>query len=378
MPQTKEATATIRGFLFQFESSVLQILEKDNAQITLEGVDEDIEIASGELKTLIQCKSYKVWGNTNLAEAIKPMYRHFLSNKKGKAEYKLHLQVLSQNTAKDIQTDTKKLKEILEMSTSENFEQSDLSNKNLLDFQKLFSIEESNLNEKEVISNSLAKLIGIKSGHILYDNVIGKILQKSTNSNQNERVITKKEFLEALGNDMQILATEWFLARKGEDKYNKEAKEIFKNRVYSNVIIYIETSSPDYKLAIDLIEKLKKYIEKECYAFPIIIFDMDNQEFLHQAKEYWFDNNESFFDEYPFDGCSKPKFRKIMASDKILNKFPRFIKKESLDSLIKEFGDNRDFQIINFYQNSTYENNQIKEKTRIPVNTFQQILNIIK
>ena len=92
MSQTKSADATIRGFLFQFQETVIQLFDSEE-KMTVEGLDQDIEIGYVH----IQCKYYKEWNNSNLASTIIPMYNHFLANKNKSTiiKYQLNLHTKS-------------------------------------------------------------------------------------------------------------------------------------------------------------------------------------------------------------------------------------------------------------------------------------------
>ena len=53
----RQANSTIKGYLYQFNKSILEILNADDeASITLEGVIEDIDIQLPNATTTIQCK----------------------------------------------------------------------------------------------------------------------------------------------------------------------------------------------------------------------------------------------------------------------------------------------------------------------------------
>lgn len=56
----RQADSTIKGYLYQFNKSILTILEAENdASIVLEGVIEDIDIHSPSSTTTIQCKYHE-------------------------------------------------------------------------------------------------------------------------------------------------------------------------------------------------------------------------------------------------------------------------------------------------------------------------------
>lgn len=57
MTHARTAIDTIRGYYYQFDLYALKLLESDNEEITLEGI-EDIDICKATETTAIQCKYY--------------------------------------------------------------------------------------------------------------------------------------------------------------------------------------------------------------------------------------------------------------------------------------------------------------------------------
>ena len=56
----RQADSTIKGYLYQFNKSIYEILQsKDDEIVTLEGVIEDIDIQSPTSLTTIQCKYHE-------------------------------------------------------------------------------------------------------------------------------------------------------------------------------------------------------------------------------------------------------------------------------------------------------------------------------
>ena len=56
----RQANSTIKGFLYQFNKSIFEILNADDAaSVTLEGVIEDIDIELPNVTSTIQCKYHE-------------------------------------------------------------------------------------------------------------------------------------------------------------------------------------------------------------------------------------------------------------------------------------------------------------------------------
>lgn len=90
----REATATIRGYLYQFDATVLAILGlKNNDILTIEGI-EDFDVECGDLSNLFQCKYYAAQRLTpaTIRDAILPMLKGFISvDKPSHSELRYHL-----------------------------------------------------------------------------------------------------------------------------------------------------------------------------------------------------------------------------------------------------------------------------------------------
>lgn len=76
----RQADSTIKGYLYQFNKSIYEILQaEDDTKITLEGVIEDIDIQSPSSLTTIQCKynEDKKYQISSVATPILEMLCHY-------------------------------------------------------------------------------------------------------------------------------------------------------------------------------------------------------------------------------------------------------------------------------------------------------------
>lgn len=77
----REATAAIRGYIYQFDATISSILDLDDTgELTVEGI-EDFDIECGNLCDYFQCKYYAASRLTpaTIRDAILPMLQRFLS-----------------------------------------------------------------------------------------------------------------------------------------------------------------------------------------------------------------------------------------------------------------------------------------------------------
>jgi len=91
---TREADYTIKGFIYQFNKTLEQVLSEPNGtEITVEGIIEDIDVVSAELTKAIQCKYHETKESYNLSDISKPILQmlvHYANNKDKDIQYILY------------------------------------------------------------------------------------------------------------------------------------------------------------------------------------------------------------------------------------------------------------------------------------------------
>ena len=90
---SRTADYTIQGFLYQFNKTALEVLKaQDDDTIIVEGIVEDIEIASLGSLTAIQCKYHEASTSFTASAIYKPllqMLKHFSDNQTANIRYVL-------------------------------------------------------------------------------------------------------------------------------------------------------------------------------------------------------------------------------------------------------------------------------------------------
>lgn len=75
----RSATATIKGYFYQFDQTIVRLLEgSKHASVTVEGI-EDIDLDDGNDSVFVQCKYYEgtEYNHSAIKEAVIHMLRHF-------------------------------------------------------------------------------------------------------------------------------------------------------------------------------------------------------------------------------------------------------------------------------------------------------------
>jgi len=233
----RTADSTIKGFLYQFNKTLLTIAQADeDAVVTVEGLVEDIDVlaATGELRA-IQCKYHESKDKYFESLIYKPllqMLESFSQNNSDQIQYTIFLHVpneklgirdVSEETLNSaLATDNKDLKKIV-ARISPNFSS--------IDFLKYVKIEfgpsiDDMEEEVKVILREF-NLEGIDVDTVLYPNAITKISKLSSLKEEDKRKITKKQLLKYLSNVTTTALSIWTLSLKNRaDILNLTKKQI--------------------------------------------------------------------------------------------------------------------------------------------------------
>lgn len=104
---SRVADSTIKGFLYQFNLTLNEILKSSNEEIKVEGLIEDIDIkGEGEIKA-IQCKYHEKQESYTLSKIYEPilqMMKHYVENSNNDIKYVLYAYFPNQKEGKKILT----------------------------------------------------------------------------------------------------------------------------------------------------------------------------------------------------------------------------------------------------------------------------------
>lgn len=229
---TRSAEATIKGYYYQFDTSILKLLEltNDDDEITIEGI-EDIDINSTD-ETTIQCKylSKPNFINSAVREPISLMLNHFVNPKTSSSyNYVLYAHFENEIPGNEPKIDLKRLKEILtykENKIEKHYEiEKSISdaqlNSFLLQFKFLFGIEF--YKQQLLVINKLKDFFScteFEADTLYYNNSLRIVIDKAIKKGLSNRKITKKDFLNEI-NCSQRLFNEWFIKLRSRNEYFK-------------------------------------------------------------------------------------------------------------------------------------------------------------
>ncbi|UOR10636.1 DUF4297 family anti-phage-associated protein [Halobacillus amylolyticus] len=230
---TREATDTIRGYFYQFDYSIAQLLGLSNVDdsITIEGI-EDVDIKTVEKDVAIQCKYYAKteYNHSVIAKPIRLMLTHFKDVKSGKRpslDYHLYGHYKSGQHKLTLPIDIDFLKDNFLTYTKDRIkschhEDLALSDDDLREFLNKLNIDihakEYNEQWEQVIDSIKEHFDCTKfeAEHFYYNNAIKLIKEISTKPSG--RTVSKSEFLRRI-DTKEILFNEWFVLFKGRKKF---------------------------------------------------------------------------------------------------------------------------------------------------------------
>ena len=115
---SRSADYTIKGFLYQFNKTLLEILNSQgDGIVSVEGIIEDVEITTPSGLTAIQCKYHeasKKFTQSDIFEPILQMMHHFYTNQSSDICYVLFAHYPSENETLAVKDEKDILKAALE------------------------------------------------------------------------------------------------------------------------------------------------------------------------------------------------------------------------------------------------------------------------
>lgn len=276
---SRAADYTIKGFLYQFNKTLIEILQSpDDGTITVEGIIEDVEIVTGTSMVAIQCKYHETSETFTSSSIFKPLLQmmiHFQANPSSNIRYilfahypsavgataptveKPDFQAALDSKNKDLQGYITALRDKIDLDT----------------FLSVFSIEFGPTFDDLVAEACAAlKANGIQESDIdtlAYPNAINMIAGLSIKHDPIERRITKLQFLEDLKSIRKTVISRWTMALRTRkqllDAKRKQLKTNLDKNSRLRYFIVDSESLDDYEAEIVLF--VGDYLDK--YHFKI-------------------------------------------------------------------------------------------------------------
>lgn len=239
----RSADYTIQGFLYQFNKTALEVLRaQDDDEVTVEGIVEDIEVATPTTLTAIQCKYHEASTSFTASAVYKPllqMLKHFSENPTANIRYVLFAHF------SDVDTSPAAIdKETLEAALSSKDKgltkhvEAVPRDINLDSFLDRFTVEFGPC--YDAITKCVGEELeanGMPSGDIetlAYPNAIHIIATLSIKHNAADRKITKKKLISDLMAIRTTAISRWTLALKTRGKILQARRKQLKVHLAKN------------------------------------------------------------------------------------------------------------------------------------------------
>jgi hypothetical protein len=333
----REATATIRGYIYQFDASILAVLAAGaDETVTVEGV-EDFDIRSDATDTYGQVKYYEAQKLTDatLRDAILPMIEGFLRYPSETRERKHYVLYGHFKEAPETPPtcDPADLQRILvrrpykvgdgtgKVRTEVNL-QAELgaSDADLLEFSKRFSIKLSepfDVHRGRVV-DALRTALGVSGPEaegFCYPSALAAMAALSSAASKSERSTTRGAFLQKVRPKLAIYSA-WALREEGENAYCKKIRDHHfarlnlesRDRFFVVTLPGADGLDDHHGLVQHIISawsshRIKRKPAKERYA-PFFFFPDLGADVLTQLKTRLVNNGHRITDGYAFHGAS--------------------------------------------------------------------------
>lgn len=288
----RSADYTIQGFLYQFNLTLAELLKAaDDAVITIEGIVEDIEVASFSGAKAIQCKYHETQSKYTpsiLYHPLLQMMKHFKSNPSAKIHY--HLFAHFPNESKILITEA----EINGALNSKNKELKELiSEVNGVDvaaFLKVFSVVVTPKYDDLMEENSKKfEEFGFSKGEVdvlFYPNAIQAIADLSIKHDVGSRRVIRRDFIESLRRIRSTAVSQWTLALRTRRKILETRRRQLKENLSANARLRHLIVFPRFLERFDeqIVLFIKSFIDKYHFKIahtqtPVFVLDVPQDAF---------------------------------------------------------------------------------------------------
>jgi len=388
--RSRSAEATIRGFMYQFDATILKILSaRTNETVVVEGI-EDVDVLGANRVQAIQCKYYEGTALTNseLRKIVTPMLEHF---KKETREISYYIYGYFKSANPFPLNDTTKFKtEILAYKKKDvagNIaDDLGITEPKLTLFLKCLKFEYTGsfTEHQAAVSSQLEDVLRCTAQEVevlYYPNAMSVVEHLAVQSTKAKRTITKEAFIKRI-NVKNVLFSRWCLEEQGREKFcRKIHKQYFSKLNISpyNRFFIIEVADSikvaDLKMAILEIgnkwSTASKGKRTKDRCAPYICLRNFPESDLTLLKNQLYIEGHRFVDGFPFKGANF-QMENLTERQTLENKYAfRFVDEPLLNAVVDKVAGTK--EIYEFYRSfPTKEREDIKH-VRIPIGEINDI-----
>lgn len=347
MSKPRSAISTIKGYFYQFDKSILEILEQSNEtdMVTIEGI-EDIDIENSDERNFIQCKYYEKtdFDNSIIRKPIQLMFRHYLENRTEPKDknftyrlygyYKKGHEKLLELTTENLKTyflDFSKFG-VIDESGNSNYQiknkkgevifEETVEDDDIEDFKNHLFIDikaDSYENQIEKIKSKIQNDLSDYSEEdieLIYFNALKIIKDLACEHNIKKRQISKKEFWD------RIKTKNYYF-----EKWMSELLEWknYKKIIHKKYFPRVSNLSPAHRFFIldcqgesvnnvkNVISEISRKYSRLIHQFSpyVYLYNTLNVDFVTELKEKLYEDGCFFKDGFPFKN-SKFRFQEML------------------------------------------------------------------
>jgi len=393
--KNRSANATIKGYFYQFDHSIIQLLSAVNrdTEVLIEGI-EDIDLTDGDDGVLIQCKYYEgtEYNHSVIKDAIIQMLRHFFRNGcdcAQKLKYRVygHYKEGQDKLPGTVDLDFLKTHFLTYSKDKENHQvhvELEIDDARLNRFLELLEIDvRANTydDQQRKVEDLFASQIGgctTQDIQIFYYPIAIHTIQKlAVQKNENDRKITKAHFLENV-DKKEVIFSSWLKQKFGSDYYERSIKKRYFSSLSTKVSkaarIFIIEVTGDFKVvdtAALLVRIATKYSHVEHKRTPaqdrfcpyVLLWGASPKDLI-QLKGHLLNSGTKLVDGYPFLGAEfSPKDLVIQPTKENLIKLRFIPSADQVEPVVSSIA-GMVIEIYEFYKNDPIAG--IKLISRVP------------
>lgn len=327
MARSRDAVDTIKGYYYQFDYFILQLINLVNEidNVTIEGI-EDVDIFDDKEMIAVQCKYYAktAYNHSVIAKPIRLMLKDYVNRtpEKRKIRYKLYGKYQSGQDkypgSLSVEFAKKSLFTYTEKETPHILhEELNLTDEDIEEFLSKVDVDinaEDYYEQQEKVISNLGKIFQcerFEAEYYYYNNALRLVKEKAVQQKICDRIVSKREFLDKIDNK-KMLFDKWYLQFKGIKNYCADIRKQYfspKNVSPYERFFLIECDKVvDDKKLISLIAKISKNWSKlsrrEAKPFcPYIYFKGITEDRLVELKKKLQREDIRLWDGYDFLGA---------------------------------------------------------------------------
>ena len=327
MARSRDAVDTIKGYYYQFDYFILQLINLVNEidNVTIEGI-EDVDIFDEKEMIAVQCKDYAktAYNHSVIAKPIRLMLKDYVNRtpEKRKIRYKLYGKYQSGQDkypgSLSVEFAKKSLFTYTEKETPHILhEELNLTDEDIEEFLSKVDVDinaEDYYEQQEKVISNLGKIFQcerFEAEYYYYNNALRLVKEKAVQQKICDRIVSKREFLDKIDNK-KMLFDKWYLQFKGIKNYCADIRKQYfspKNVSPYERFFLIECDKVvDDKKLISLIAKISKNWSKlsrrEAKPFcPYIYFKGITEDRLVELKKKLQREDIRLWDGYDFLGA---------------------------------------------------------------------------